>query len=178
MNPVRVSGLRLASALSMEPSPRAVLRHEQGQDRFTLSFVLRLEQVAPGAQDKQFNLSRPLEEPGEQFLGRLNSNVDKVVKKMTKKKKSEAPLDAEARLEEEGEGDNRAVDLSSGVAIGEVILRGGLQLVVLGQRFPIAVNPPLVERMSIPDAAIMAGFPVYPRKLVLLNADEEESTFV
>ena len=178
MNPVRVSGPRLASALSMEPSPRAVLRHEQGQDRFTLSFVLRLEQVAPGAQDKQFNLSRPLEEPGEQFLGRLNSNVDKVVKKMTKKKKSEAPLDAEARLEEEGEGDNRAVDLSSGVAIGEVILRGGLQLVVLGQRFPIAVNPPLVERMSIPDAAIMAGFPVYPRKLVLLNADEEECTFV
>ncbi len=176
MNPVRVPGLRLASALSMEPSPRAVLRHEQGQDRFTLSFVLRLEQVAPGAQDKQFNLSRPLEEPGEQFLGRLNSNVDKVVKKMTKKNKSEAPLDAEARLEE-GEGD-RAVDMSSGVAIGEVILRGGLQLVVLGQRFPIAVNPPLVERMSIPDAAIMAGFPVYPRKLVLLNADEEECTFV
>jgi len=72
--------LRLASscsplAMTSFSSPKAVLKHVDGEERFTLSFVLKNDDLGL---ERQFNLQRPIQETFAAFVNRINSNVDKV----------------------------------------------------------------------------------------------------
>lgn len=51
----------------------------------------------PSQIDKQFNMSRPLDESPRQFLERLNANVDKVVQKKNRKKNKAKKEDEPAK---------------------------------------------------------------------------------
>ena len=66
-------------------SNRVVVKHFEGDERFTFSFQLELQEKKI---DKQFNLNRALAEETSAFLDRLANNVNKAAK--SKVKKSEA----------------------------------------------------------------------------------------
>jgi hypothetical protein len=60
------------------------------------------------------------------------------------------------------------------VEVGQIIFTSDLRLHVLGQEFVVRHNPPMVERMSLPDQ-MMSGFLVYPKKLQLQFAERDHS---
>ncbi len=68
----------------------AVVKHFEGHETFTFSFVLRNDELNI---DRQFNMQRPLTETCQQFVSRLNANVDKVVAKKMKKKQKRRKLE-------------------------------------------------------------------------------------
>ncbi len=150
----------------------AVLKHKEGEDRFSLSFVIKSQELNL---EKQFNLSRPITETGTQFLGRINANVDKVLKKTAKKRKADDSA-ASACQAKFLQSDGSQFPLDDLVGVCDVLFTSGLQLDVLGQRFLIDRNPPTVERLELPDQ-VMAGFVTYPRKMVLQFADRESTRF-
>lgn len=156
----------------------AVVKHFEGEDRFTFSFVMRNTELNI---QKQFNMERPLNEPSQQFLKRLNANVEKVVAKKTRKKrKQEEPSEfAEAAKHVVFKKHcGSVVEGSDDTEMKEILLGADCSLTmdVMGQVFSLVVNPPLVDKMKI-QGRIMAGFLVYPFKLKLFFASLDHSSF-
>ena len=149
-----------------------VVRHVEGEERFTFSFLLKRPDLKI---EKQFNMSRPLNEPSSQFLERLNANVDKVFQKKNKQKRrkqdeEEAKAPDHATFTGAEFGDHEIKDVLFGAASKDITME------VLGQKFSIDFNPPLVTELKLQDQ-IMAGFMVYPYKISLQFADLDSSTF-
>ncbi len=162
---------------------RAVLQHQEGDEKLTLSFTLQLPdsgETKPPTK-RVFSLNRPVTETVEKFLQRLDTNVDKFVKKAKKKKKKRG----------EGEGDGDGVESAGPHSqffrqdgspinsldrpIGDLVLgECGVRLQVLGQNFALDLNPPIVEALKLPSQA-MANFLVFPKKLNVRYGDREKS---
>jgi hypothetical protein len=72
---LRFASSSLAMEAAQAGTANAVLRHQQGQEKFTLSFVVKNDEMNL---DRQFNLNRPINEKLSSFVDRLNANVEKV----------------------------------------------------------------------------------------------------
>ncbi len=60
----------------------------------------------------------------------------------------------------------------AGAPVGQLLSREGIHLEVMGARMRVERNPPMVERMQLPEKTIMCGFPVRPRKVQMLFAEQ------
>jgi len=142
----------------------AIVKHFDGEPRFTLSFHLCLPAFKI---NKQFNLNRDLNEEKEAFLGRVENNVNKANKiKGT---------NVVVKIIQEIEGTMKNVtEVDKFAKVGDFILHDNLKLHIDNLVFPIKVNPPLVRELKISDT-VMTGFMIYPYSLILDFADSEKT---
>lgn len=152
---------------------KAYLRHAMDNDTFQLTF----QYVNPDLKvNRQFNFCRQLAEPVRSFLERVNANVEKIVLKRNKKKKtnpddSELPtINASLVLNNaEVNGDIRCKDVFN--PDNHVILK------VLNHEYSVIVNSPWIENLTLPNS-ILANFPVYPSKFEAVYTDKKLSEFI
>uniref|UniRef100_A0A7G3AIK4 2',5'-phosphodiesterase 12 n=1 Tax=Lutzomyia longipalpis TaxID=7200 RepID=A0A7G3AIK4_LUTLO len=135
--------------------------------------------------DRVFNFRRNVSELVEVFTDRMRTNIEKEFGKRNKKqkKKSDDSGDAvthskppEISVQLTGGGNNL-----SGKTFEDILasddLRNTLELCILGQKLPVAVNHPFVDNITLP-TSILAGFFVYPSKVELSFATEADCTFI
>ncbi|TRY68862.1 hypothetical protein TCAL_05072 [Tigriopus californicus] len=162
----------------METKNKAIVKHFPEDPIFSFTFLFNHPNL--GVQ-RQFNLSRPIEEPSSQFKTRLLGNIEKVLTKKRKRK---------ANQTEEGEKDlfpevqatfsNQTCSnliLGDDVAIKDILFADNeVVMNLMGHEYLVDVNPPMVESARLQDQ-IMSGFLVYPYKLKVNFSDLSLSTF-
>eukprot|EP00088_Acartia_fossae_P009765 TRINITY_DN14796_c0_g1_i1.p1 TRINITY_DN14796_c0_g1~~TRINITY_DN14796_c0_g1_i1.p1 ORF type:complete len:562 (-),score=113.78 TRINITY_DN14796_c0_g1_i1:360-2045(-) len=133
---------------------RAIVKQEEGSDRFTFSFVFSGNPESPG---RQFNMNRALDEAADQFIGRIQSNVEKILNKKKKKKEAEVKVDVKF-VNDNGtiSGDN--------ITAEDLVKSKNLKMLVNETEYELVVNPPLVEDAKIAEP-LMAGYPANPVKM-------------
>lgn len=157
---------------TMELKNRAIVKHLPEDQNFSFSFVFNHPQL--GIQ-RQFNLTRPIEEASSQFKGRLLGNIEKALAKKRKRK---------ANQSKEGENDQfpaiqaifsnqtcNELQFGEDVPIREILFSDhSITMNLMGNEYIVDVNPPMVESVKLQEQS-MAGFFVYPYKLKMSFAD-------
>lgn len=154
---------------------KAYFRHVNGEDNYDLSFIY----ADPALNvNRQFNFTRQSSENVGTLLGRITTNVEKILtkKKIKKNKKTSEnilPVEAvpvEVKLFQSGE------EVAKEVICVNVFKENEVQLCVLDNKFKIIINAPTVTVLSLP-SSILAGFPVYPNKIEGFFLNSELSKF-
>ncbi|GLH16403.1 Protein angel [Gryllus bimaculatus] len=156
---------------------KAYLHHEEGSETFQLCISVKDSSLSV---DRQFNFKRQVTESVNSFLGRVNTNLEKVYEKKKKRKQNKAP----ANEETSSETSVITIDLLSNGStvprdtICKDVLFGNnkLLLIVCGTEYEVVVNAPWINVLSLP-TSIMAGFPVYPNKLETSFFNRNKSLF-
>lgn len=122
--------------------------------------------------DREFNFCRQLQENVDVFLGRLTSNVEKVITKKNRKKQIEIPaLAAELLLNScKIPGDKICKEVFIPSCSDNIILK------ILDKEYTIIINSPWLSNIALPKS-IMADFPVYPSKFETVNTEKHLSSF-
>ncbi|KAK9879423.1 hypothetical protein WA026_006490 [Henosepilachna vigintioctopunctata] len=123
--------------------------------------------------DRQFNFTRQISEPVSVFLGRLNTNIEKIVIRKNKKKSSEnIPTELNIKLRINGE------DVLENKLCDEVFIEGNrINLSLPGQMFDVVINSPWIETLALP-SSILATYPVYPSKFEAFHTNFSQSKFI
>ncbi|XP_075992185.1 2',5'-phosphodiesterase 12 [Anticarsia gemmatalis] len=139
-----------SSAMNMN---RCYFRYVQQEDKIDISFLLDIKGSA-----RQFNFSRNPSESLQILLGRIKTNIQKVINKANKKKKnSENDEDIQIQF---CDADNKVIDEHS--TCKELFQYSGpVKLKMLNNEYEVVFNSPWVLTMNLPQS-ILAGFPVYP----------------
>ena len=163
----------------MASGDKAILCIYENEPKFRFSFRLNIQE--PVTIDREFNMSRNVEETMASFTSRLNENVKNKIEKKVKKKKvkletaenvENSPVDPVQFLNKNG--DLIQVDLQQ--VAKDFLSQNDLKLKIFQAQFHIEVNPPLVKLVKMPES-LMANFLVYPYKLELEFASEKDSIF-
>ncbi|XP_059615325.1 2',5'-phosphodiesterase 12 [Phlebotomus argentipes] len=135
--------------------------------------------------DRVFNFRRNVNELVQGFTDRTRTNIEKEFnkhnKKKQKKKSSETAQEAvqvtppEIIVQLTGHGEDLSGKTFQEILVTET-LRNSLELSIHDQKLPVAVNYPFVDLITLP-ASILAGFFVYPSKIELSFASENDCTF-
>lgn len=155
---------------------KAYFRHVNGEDNYNLSFIYSDPALNVS---RQFNFSRQSSENVGTLLGRITTNVEKILtkKKLKKNKKTsdnKLPVETvpvEVKLVLNGE------EVSKEDICVNVFKENEVQLCVLDNKFKIICNAPTVTVLSLPNS-ILAGFPVYPNKIEGFFLHSELSKFL
>lgn len=124
--------------------------------------------------DRQFNFSRRLTENVSTFLGRISTNVDKVLSKQKKKNKNTTDVNLlinDIFLYQNGKNLN-----------GEEICKNifdknhDLKLKILNNEYIIMINTPWIKSATLP-TSMLANFLVYPSKFETQFTDKDSSEF-
>ncbi|XP_044752653.1 2',5'-phosphodiesterase 12 [Coccinella septempunctata] len=122
--------------------------------------------------NRQFNFVRQISEPLSAFLTRLETNVDKVIKKKNKKKDpTTIPSNLNIGFTVNG------MNVQNGTCEEIFTLTNAVQLRILDKVFDVIINSPWIDSLGIP-SSILAGFPTYPNKFEAYNTDSKESDFI
>ena len=142
-------------------SEKAVVKHFEGESRFTFSFHLK---IPANRIDKQFNMNRELKEDISAFLERINNNVNKANKvKGTK-------LDVKFVSEE-----STVIEACDKYkTVQDFLFTENLRLSIEENEFPVIINPPLVRELKISEN-ILTGLMLWPYSLTLDFADESKT---
>ena len=150
-------------------------------DMFTFSFNLECSEPVI---KKQFNMCRARTETMDGFMNRLNENLAKKLskKKNKKSKKSEqqdcgstTPVNdpvTEVAFKLMGE----LIPLQKDASALDFLSQKGLEMSILKVPFEIEINPPLIQSVKLPDT-VMAGYLVYPFKMIFEYASQTDSIF-
>ncbi len=161
----------------------AVVKQSLEDNKFTFSFFLNNDEPKIS---KQFNMCRGLDEPMASFLSRLEANLDKVVDKKAAKKKKAKLMDSATDEPVLTSGpkvsfalNDQHLEVNPEVLVKDFLFKEGLTMSVLSDKniFSIDIDPPICESAKLPQT-IMAGFMVYPFKVVLSNAETKDSKFL
>lgn len=130
---------------------------------------------------RQFNFNRKVSETVDTFLGRVVSNLDKIVQRKQNKKKTGNVQETNSET---------LIDvsiLSNGNQVpGKSICKDvffsnrsshPLVLRMIDLDYPVVINAPWVTKLSLP-SKVMVGFPVYPDKFESIFVDKHESEFI
>ena len=147
-------------------SNRVVVKHFEGDERFTFSFQLELQEKKI---DKQFNLNRALAEETSAFLDRLANNVNKAAK--SKVKKSEATSNS---IGVKFLQDGTVINAMEHKTVQDFLFLDSLKMQVQDVTFSVIVNPPLVREFKMSDV-IMTEMMIYPHLLKVDFADPDET---
>ncbi|XP_055711809.1 2',5'-phosphodiesterase 12 [Phlebotomus papatasi] len=136
--------------------------------------------------DRVFNFRRNCGELVGAFTERTRTNIEKEFNKRNKKKQktkaSEAgeaaaqPTAPEITVQLTGAGNDLSEKTFQEI-LDTVSLRNSLELSILGQKLPVAINHPFVDNITLP-TSILAGFLVYPHKVELSFASEDDCIFI
>jgi len=147
---------------------KAVVKHVEGEERFTFSFIFKVKSNSPG---RQFNLSRSLVEDSSVFVNRIQANVEKIANKKTKK---QVHVDQEIKVRfSDIDG---ALDLEINKTAQDLIFTPGVKMSVNEEEYEVQVNPPVVEEVKISEPMLTDTL-LYPAKLRTLFAAEEHITW-
>jgi len=144
-------------------SDRVIVKHFEGDNRFTFSFHLKMEDKKI---DKQFNLNRDLGEKTGDFFDRLNNNVNKA----SKMKKGEVGENLKVIFFK----GNNAISDSDHRTIQDFLFLSNLEMKIHGMAYKVIVNPPLVRDFKM-SSLVMSGLMIYPHLLTLDFADESKT---
>lgn len=166
-----VTGGVIKRTMSSAKACSAVLS-ENGQ-RFSFSFDLDDDSAK-----RRFNMDRPVQETVQQFLDRVNNNVEKKTAKKRKKNKNKNkqmdPVKSQLRRES-----GSPIDESS--SMGQLLFNQSdgeiFEFILLDEKYRVEINPPAVKALKLPTSQIMAGFDLYPFRLELERSGVEHSTF-
>lgn len=165
---------QVTGRVKMESNSEVYLRIHNDKEQFELSF--RYHERSLGV-NRQLNFTRNLLEPVSTFLERLSMKVNFSQKKKRNKLKVKSATDENdiAKIAINFLKDGKLV---SGDLLCKDLFEGNSNIVLLigDQEYRILKNHPWVESVALPKS-IMAGYPVYPIKLVSLYMNEEESDF-
>lgn len=151
----------------------AILRTLEDGEKFTFSF--HLETTKFGGFKKQFNMCRNVDETLSDFVTRLSCNVEKVINKKAKNKKSKIDTPVPDKLEISFIQNGKILTDDS-LKIQDILLKSETEFGIGDEIFKIDINPPLVESAALPNK-IMYGFMVYPYKLKLESAVKSDSKY-
>ncbi|KAK9510709.1 hypothetical protein O3M35_005444 [Rhynocoris fuscipes] len=150
--------------MSSEESNIVYIRRENDSEHFQATFNWNYNYLNI---HREFNFNRKSSEKLQDFLGRVKTNVEKVVLNKTKRKKkmlSDASVsnvqDVKVNLFYE------KTEVSPDIICEDVFFSNSydpkkLMLKIIDTEFDIKVNSPLLVRLVLP-SSIMAEFPVYP----------------
>lgn len=155
---------------------KAYLRHLNDSEQFQITFHYANPELKV---DRQFNFCRQLKEDVNTFLNRVSVNVEKVVNKKNKKKKSSQDADTNTTPI------NARLVLNGAEIDGDIICReifklefnSNVILKVLEQEYNIVINSPWVDGVTLP-SSILANFPVYPSKFETVFTEKDLSEFI
>lgn len=158
----------------------AYFRHVNGESEFHVTFRYVNKEIGI---DKQFNFCRRLTENCASFLNRVDSSIEKVAEKKSKRSKAKKLL-KDGIVESEQNAPTQKVEtlllcndnpVNSELPCSEIFSRSAAYaLDILRCRLLIEINAPWVETIALPKA-IMAGFLVYPCKLESFFMDKGAS---
>jgi len=145
---------------------KAVVKRFEGEERFTFSFHLKIEEMKI---DKQFNLNRDLCEGTAVFLERLQNNINKAHKR--KKKKSES---SEDDLDVAFMQETTAISPVEYETIKDFLFLKNLQMKIKEITYNVTINPPLVREFKISEVVMTELF-IYPHILRLDFSDDSKT---
>lgn len=153
---------------------KVVLKHLDGDETFTVSFTVANPTVRV---NRQFNMSRNINEEMSPFLERLHANLEKAVSKKKKNKKvvEESPTpdyDTKVSFIKGGQ----IVEPGVAAKVKDFLFQSDLQIRIFEEDFEVKINPPMVDTIKLPES-IMSGFMVYPYKINLHFANKLDSRF-
>jgi len=147
-------------------SERVVVKHFEGDERFTFSFHLKIQDMKI---DKQFNLNRELGEETGAFLERLTNNLNKANKSKGKKNETD-----KADLAVTFVQDDSVISATEHKTIQDFLFLKNLQMQVHELSYDVIVNPPLVREFKMSDV-VMTELMIYPHLLRLDFADSDNT---
>lgn len=147
---------------------RCYFRYVPQEDKVDISLLLDIKGSV-----RQFNFSRKPSESLQVLLGRIKTNVLKVVNKGNKKKKnSECVDDIQVEL---CDSNNQVINEQS--TCKELFSRNDpVILKLLNKDYEVIFNSPWVLSMNLPQS-ILAGFPVYPENFETQYTKHEKCLF-
>lgn len=158
----------------MMNNPTVYFRLVGGSDRFQV--VLPYEDKSLNSR-REFNFDRRLSEPLDVFLGRMRTNVEKLLSNKRKKKVKNQPDVAAFQINVEVLKDGVPV-LGSDIC-KDVFFDGkasDLRLRLNDIDYLVSINCPWVSSISLP-SNMMAGYLVFPAKLELLFCQKNDCLF-
>lgn len=151
---------------------KAYVRHLTETEQFEFTF----HYINPDLKvDRPFNFCRQLSETVDSFLNRISTNVEKIVIKKNKRKKTET-------------GENN-VDLNIGLYLNnedvpkekickDVFQAGNqVKLNILNSSYEVIINSPWVKTLELP-TSILATYHVYPSKLETGFTNDQDNVFI
>jgi len=147
-------------------SNRVVVKHFEGDERFTFSFQLEIQEKKI---DKQFNLNRLLTEETSAFLDRLANNVNKASKPKVKKGEAEENTLVVNFLQ-----NGTVINALEHKTVQDFLFLDSLKMQIRDMTFNVIVNPPLVREFKMSDV-IMTELMIYPHLLKVDFADPDET---
>ena len=151
----------------------AILRKLKDNEKFTLSFRLKSERL--GGINKQFNMCRNLNENTSEFITRLAFNIERVYSKKLKNKKVKVDIPSSEELDVIFYRNGIPIEDQS-LKIQDILFEPNAEFSVIGEKFTIDIDPPLVEGAKLPNT-LMSGFMVYPVKFKLESAHKFDSHY-
>ncbi|XP_045471233.1 2',5'-phosphodiesterase 12 isoform X1 [Harmonia axyridis] len=141
------------------------------EDIQQFSFTFRYENKELKV-NRQFNFVRQMSEPLSAFLTRLETNVDKAIKKKNKKKEpTTTPIEMSVGFTVNG------INVENGTPCEEVFkFDNVVQMKVLDTVFDVVINSPWIDALGVP-SSMLATFPTYPNKFESFNTNIDESDF-
>ncbi|XP_063973714.1 2',5'-phosphodiesterase 12 [Diachasmimorpha longicaudata] len=177
LKPIKASHIRRYSFKSVFKMHEAYLWHVEGDETF--NFTFRYTQADLNV-DRQFNLSRRVNENVDVFLKRVDTNLGKVLDKKKKKRsrKTQEPLETRDNVEEGKimllKGENKVEwEMPCSRLIADP---RDLFLMIFDEKYVIKFNAPWVTDIELP-TCILAGFPVYPSTFDAMYTDKSHSRF-
>lgn len=156
----------------------AYFHYNNGEDQFKVTFLYQQKDIGV---NRQFNFCRLVTENIEAFIGRISTNVGKVVQKAIKKKSKQSKLgDDPSTVDLVVKVLNNGVPVPGALTCHDVFFKHlhikNLILQVEGVEYSVIINSPWIDLLALPDS-IMSGFLVYPSKFDVQFVDKLKSSF-
>ncbi|XP_076763316.1 2',5'-phosphodiesterase 12 [Xylocopa sonorina] len=158
----------------------AIVLHEEGSPKFEMFF----RYINPKLNvDRQFNFVRQVDEPINNFLCRIDRNINiYLMKKIRRQKKKHSENNIPEELENNVDNNNIKFVKNRTVLNGDLTCKSILEdssnvkLVIFDTEYELKHNIPYITKIELP-SSILIGFPAYPSKFEGTNVDKTKSTF-
>lgn len=170
---------QLVTRLNMN---EAILFHEEGSKNFKMSFRFINPELNV---DRQFNFQRHVDESINNFVQRINRNVnvylkEKIYRRLKKQNKCVTPKCVES-LKSDVENNIQFLrndSVLNGDLTCQTLLNNSsdIKLVIFDQEYILKQNVPSITKLELP-SSILIDFPVYPSKFEGTNIDKSKSIF-
>ncbi|XP_076659540.1 2',5'-phosphodiesterase 12 [Halictus rubicundus] len=160
----------------------ALVIHEEGSDNFQVS----LRYINTDLKiDRQFNFNRNVNEPINNFLRRLDSNISNCVHKKQKKGKKRKETVTDSVKNEIDNIETKMIklvrnnsDLDGSLSCKTILEdSSNIKLIIFDAEYMLKQNAPYVSQIALP-SSILVGFPTYPSKFISMYVDKTKSTFI
>lgn len=168
---------QLVTRLNMN---EAILLHEEGSNKFEMSFHYTNPELNI---DRQFNFKRHVNESINNFVQRINRNINvhlkgKIHRRLKKQNKYVTPVESLKSDVEDNIKFLRNGSVLNGDLTCQTILNNSsdIKLVIVDKEYILKQNVPSITKMELP-SCILVDFPVYPSKFEAINVDKSKLTF-